>query len=139
MSKEMTQLLLEQRRILQEIESVYSEVVILERAIVERQMAMSALNVYKSVNVGKDSLVPIGGNVYLPSQLIPGQKALIGVGANIYLSKDVDEAISYVQRSLDNLNEIYKKRLEFLDQLRRRYNELAAVIAELRMRHEGKR
>jgi|Deesub1362B_J571_1020462.scaffolds.fasta_scaffold00004_233 prefoldin alpha subunit len=139
MSKELAGLLLEQRRILQDIESIYSEVVLLERAIVERQLAISALNAYKTVVKGRDALVPIGGNIYLPSRLIPDQKALIGVGANVYLSKEIDEALSDVQRALENLNNMYKNRLEILEQLRRKYDELTAVIAELRMKQEGKK
>lgn len=136
MERELARLIIEQRRILQNIEAIYSEVVLLERAILERQSALVSLREYKDSKEECESLVPLGGNIYLPSKLIPGKQALVGVGANIYISKSIDDAIMYVDKAINQLNQLYQNRVSLLNELRKKYDELTALISELRMKTE---
>jgi prefoldin alpha subunit len=136
MERDLARLIVEQRRILEEIERVYSEISLLERAILERQLALTSLNEYKNIKEERDTLVPIGGNIYIPSRLIPGKKLLVGVGANVYIAKSVDDAIAFINESLGQLNRLYRDRVNTLNQLRRRYDEDTALIAEIRMKQQ---
>ncbi len=134
MEKELARLIIEQRRLLQDIEAIYSEIVLLERTIMERQAALASLREYKDSKEEREVLVPLGGNVYLPSKIVPGKNALVGVGANIYITKPVDEAIGYIDKAINQLNQIYRNRVSLLNQLRRRYDELTALISEMQLR-----
>lgn len=139
MEREAARLLVEQRRILQEIERIYSEAVLLERAIFERQMALTSITEYKMLSDDKDTLIPLGGNVYIPTRISPGKRLLIGVGANVYIAKDVDSAIEYLNKSIGELNSAYRERLTVLNELRRKYDEITAMLTELRMKQERSR
>jgi len=136
--RDLSRLVTEQRLILQEMERLYSEIALLERAIAERQMALASLNEYKNAEEEKETLVPIGGNVYIPSKLVPKKSLLVGVGAGIYVAKSVDDAINFINEALAKLNRAHRERLAALENLRRRYDEITAMIAELRMREEAR-
>ena len=135
----LSQLLNEQRLINQTIEAVYSEVLLLQKAIEERRAAKQFLERYKSIeNEVAETLLPIGGGIYVESSLPIKKKFYLHVGANIYLLKDISEALEHVGKSINELENALKDRNNTLTELKNRYDELTAEIGELYLRLQGR-
>lgn len=134
--EELSVLVYEQRRILDLIEALYNELVTLERSLMENRNALEILNKYKSdIDASiHDTLLPIGGGVYLPVSISRPDRIVVSVGARIYLEKDLDSAIEHVNRSIANLEKVIQDRNNLLNQLRNRYEEISTRIAELQFK-----
>jgi prefoldin alpha subunit len=121
------------------IEVLYNEINILQSSINEHQSALDVLQYYKSAEDDRqDTLLPIGGGVYLPVVISKPENVIVNVGAGVFLEKSVDEAIDRVRQSMDNLRRAMDERLKTLQQLKNRYEELSTQIAELQFKLQAK-
>ena len=135
-------LVYEQRKIVELTEALYNEVNTLQRSLAEHQNALEILNLYKvSKEKKSETLLPIGGGVYLPVNITHPEKVIVGIGAGIFLEKSVEEAIQNVNNSMDNIKKAVDDRVKSLEQLKNRYEEISAAIAEVqfKMRKAGKK
>lgn len=129
-------LIIEQRRIIELMETIYSEINTLESALREHQNALEILNKYKMDIEQKDydSLLPIGGGIYLPVNITKPQKMIVRVGAGVFLEKSVDETISYINKSIEKIRRLIDERISTLNQLKNRYEEISSIIAEIQFK-----
>lgn len=134
--EELSVLVYEQRRILELIEALYNELANLERSSMENRSALDILNKYKSDVEASEhfTLLPIGGGVYLPVSISRPVKIIVGVGAGIYLEKSLDSAIELVNKNINSLQKVIQDRSNLLNQLRNRYEEIAARVAEIQFK-----
>jgi len=133
------QLLSEQKVLTQMIEAVYSEVILLQKAIDERRAARSFLEAYGDINLDEaDTLLPIGGGIYVESRLPIKKVFYIHVGANIYLIKEYKEAIEYLDKSINELEKALNERNKTMNELKRKYDELSSEISEIYIKLQGK-
>ena len=138
--EKLTQLLNEQRVINQTIEAVYSEVILLQKAIEERRAAKDFLERYKNIEGEMaETLFPIGGGIYTEGNLPIKKRFYVHVGANIYLLKNIDEAIEYIDNSIKDIEKALGERNKALTELKGRYDELTAEIGELYLKLQGRR
>ncbi len=129
---ELAALIYEQRRILDLIEALYNEINLLQRALVESSGAMDVLKMYRESSESSfQTMLPIGGSVYLPVTISKPKTIVVGVGAGVFIESSIEDAINYLQRNIDNLNKAINERNRLLEQLRNRYNEITARITEL--------
>jgi len=133
---ELAVLVYEQRRILDIIEALYNELATLERSLIENRNALEILNKYKSdSNLKKhETLLPIGGGVYLPVSITRPDKIIVGVGAGVYLEKDLKAAIEHVNKGIEELQKVIQERTNLLNQMRNKYEEIASKIAEIQFK-----
>ncbi len=134
--EELAVLVYEQRRILDIIEALYNELATLERSLIENRNALEILNKYKSdSNLKKhETLLPIGGGVYLPVSITRPDKIIVGVGAGVYLEKDLEAAIEHVNKGIQELQKVIQERTNLLNQMRNKYEEIASKIAEIQFK-----
>ena len=117
------------------VEVLYNEVNVLQRSLVEHQNALEILKLYKSSEQKEsETLLPIGGAVYLPVNITRPNKVIVGVGANIFLEKSVEEAIQRVSESMNNIKKAVEDRVKSLEDLKNKYEEISAAIAELQFK-----
>jgi len=139
LEEKLSQLLNEQRIINQTIEAVYSEVLLLQKAIEERRAAKQFLEKYQTVEDETiETLLPVGGGIYTESTLPVRKKFYIHVGANIYLLKNIEEALEHIDKSIKDLENALNERNKALTELKNRYDELTAMIGELYLKLQGK-
>ena len=132
-------LVYEQRRIMELIEALYNEVNILERSLMEHQSALDILRMYREAEAKDfDTLLPVGGGVYLPVNVSKPDKVVVGVGAGVFLEKTIEDAIGHVEKSIENLKQAVENRLKTLNELRNKYEEVSAAIAELQFKLQGR-
>jgi len=134
--EELAVLVYEQRRILDLIEALYNELATLERSLMENRNALDILRKYKSDAEASEheTLLPIGGGVYLPVVITRPSKIVVSVGAGIYMEKDLDAALEYINKSIENLQKLMQDRTNLLNQLRNRYEEITAKVTELQFK-----
>jgi prefoldin alpha subunit len=133
--KNLANLVYEQRRIVELIESLYNEINVLERSLLEHQGALEILKMYKeSGEKSFDTLLPIGGNIYIPVNVSKPAKIVVGVGGGVFLERPVEDAITYIEEAMKNLRMAVDNRVQTLDQLKNRYEEVSAAITELQFK-----
>ena len=133
-------LVYEQRRIVELIETLYNEINVLERSLMEHQSALDILKMYREAELKDfETLLPVGGGVYLPVNISKPDKVVVGVGAGVFLEKSIEDAIGHIEKSMENLKQAVENRVKTLNQLKNRYEEVSAAIAELQFKLQGKR
>lgn len=135
-------LVYEQRKLMELIEALYNEINVFQRSLVEHQNARDILNFYKrSESKESETLLPVGGGVYLPVNITTPNKVIVGVGAGVFLEKTVEEAVQYVDSSINNLKQALDDRAKSLEELKNKYEEISAAIAELqfKLRQTGRK
>ena len=128
-------LVYEQRQIMNLMEALYNEINVLQRSLIEHQNALEILKMYKSTKQERsETLLPVGGAVYLPVNITHPNKVIVGVGANVFLEKSIEEAIQHVNSSMDNIKKAVDERVKTLEDLKNKYEEISAAIAELQFK-----
>ncbi len=130
----------EERRIARAMEAIYRDILTLERGIVERKLASSALKEdLKQPSTEKDLLVPIGGDVFVYANLRALDKVLVNVGADVYISKSKEEAQEFLEKRTSLLEKAYEERLTLLDNFRKKRDEINALILDYQIEMEKRR
>ena len=135
--EDIQKVVVEERRLARAIEAVYQEVAALERSIFERRLALATINEdLKNPLKDKSVLVPIGGQIYVPSRLSTTDRVLVNIGANIYVAKGREEAKGFLEERLEALEKAHSERTKLLQDLRRRHNEILTLLLEYQARRE---
>jgi prefoldin alpha subunit len=138
--REIERTILEERRIARAMEAVYREIMTLEKGILERQNASSAIDEdLKRPSAEKDLLVPIGGDVFLYATLQPRDRVLINVGADVYMSRSRQEAKEFLEKRTSLFEKAHRERLTLFDNLKRRRDEMNALILDHQIDMEKRR
>lgn len=138
MSREDIQkVVVEERRLARVIEAIYQEIATLERNILERRMALTTINEdLKDPLKDKSVLVPIGGQIYVPSHLSTTDQVLVNVGASIYITKGREDAKAFLEERLEALEKVYRDRMNLLQDLKKRHDGMIARLLEYQARRE---
>jgi prefoldin alpha subunit len=122
------------------MEAIYGEIVLLQRAIEERRSAINFLDMYEKIEQDHaDTLIPIGGGLYVETRLPIVRRFYVHVGANIYLIKSTEDAKKHLEKSIAELEKALNERNKALSELRNRYEELSIEISEIYMKLQGRR
>ncbi|MEM0056963.1 MAG: prefoldin subunit alpha [Candidatus Geothermarchaeota archaeon] len=134
-------LLYEQRRLVEMMESLYAEISILQRSLLEYNSALEILNMYKSCEKGRefDTLLPIGGQVYLPVKMSVPNAILVGIGIGIFVKKSIESSINYLMESIKEITNALNERINVLNQLKNKYEEITSAIIELQFKLRERR
>lgn len=134
-------LLYEQRRLVEIMESLYAEISILQRSLLEHNNALEILNMYKSCEEGRefDTLLPIGGQVYLPVKMSKPNATLVGIGVGIFVKRSIESSINYLLESIKDITDALNERMDMLNQLKNKYEEITSAIVELQFKLREKR
>ena len=133
------QIILENRKIGKVIEQLHQELASIQSSIVEKNIGVSTLNEkIKLKKKKKKILMPVGGQVYMYADILPVDNALVNVGANIFIMKKKTEAKEFLEKRITMFQEAHSKRLEAIQTLQRRYDEINAFLTEQQIKAESK-
>lgn len=117
------------------IEQVSREILTLERAMVERRMALTTIDEdLKEALKEKEVLVPIGGEVFLYAATSSLDRVLVNIGANVFMVKRKEEARGLLQGKLETFQRAHQERTALLRDLRGRHDGIAAALMEYQAR-----
>lgn len=136
--QEIQRVLSEQQQLSKAIEEVSRQIGTLERIIYDRRMALETIEEdIKRPLEEKDLLVPIGGEVYAFSSLSAVDKVVVSVGADVYVAKKKQDAKELLEERLEDVQKTYEERVEFLQELRRRHDQLRSSLMQHQLQQQG--
>lgn len=91
------------RRHQEQIEDIYAQVEIIEGLIKEYEMTASTLIEMQKFENGRDTLMPIGGNVFLYASIKDTKKVVTKVGGKVFMEKKANQAIDFVNKRIEEL------------------------------------
>ncbi len=113
------------------LESYYNDLTaresILSQALLESKAALSAVSVLSD---GEESeiVVPIGAGVFLPVTYSPEKKLLVRLGANVILEKGRDEASSFLNRRIEEIERALREVVAQKEETARRIEMLRSEL-----------
>ncbi len=91
------------RRHQEQIEDIYAQVEIIEGLIKEYEMTADTLIEMQKFENGRDTLMPIGGNVFLYASIKDTKKVITKVGGKVFMEKKANQAIDFVNKRIEEL------------------------------------
>ena len=94
------------------LESYYNDLAtretILSQALAENRAALLAISAL-SEEGESEVAIPIGGGLYLPVNYNPEKKLLVRIGANVVMEKGREEATSFLNRRIEEIEKVLKE------------------------------
>jgi prefoldin alpha subunit len=92
--------------------------------------ALAAIESIKSLNGEKEPvvLVPLGGGATVRAKVEQPEKVLVNIGADTILQRTHEEAVTFLQDRITEMEAMEKKVAGTIDQLRGQINEIAQRI-----------
>jgi prefoldin alpha subunit len=92
--------------------------------------ALAAIESIKSLNGEKEPvvLVPLGGGATVRAKVEHPEKVLVNIGADTILQRTHEEAVTFLQDRITEMEAMEKKVAGTIDQLRGQINEIAQRI-----------
>lgn len=85
-----------------------------ERALVQLQVANSTLQGLKGKEEGVSIIIPVGGGTHIKAKLADSKKVIMGIGANVATEKTYDGAQESIGRQM---TELQKSRIALQQQI----------------------
>ncbi len=127
--EELQRLYIEGENNRRQMESILTQIQVLEAAINEAESAISVLNSLREAKAGNEILVPIGSGSFIRGELTDRENVIIGIGAGISVERKVNEAKKI-------LEEREKGMKDALEKLRNSSTEMNKKLMEINSRSE---
>ncbi|HHC19404.1 MAG TPA: prefoldin subunit alpha [Euryarchaeota archaeon] len=94
------------------LEAIRQEEILLQRFESEYSLAKSTIQGLKDISIEEESLVPIGGGVYIKAKIADVEKVLINIGGETYMEYSNEEALKKLDEALQK---IQKRRMDLAE------------------------
>lgn len=108
----------------EQMDALYQQVQILDEFISECQQAQNALEEIADGAEGEQTLVPLGGNVYMRATIADTERVLTGVGSHVVTEKSVSTAIDFLDKRIEDLRQREEKLIDSSQDIKARVQEL---------------
>jgi len=112
---------------------------LLTMSLAEMRQTLDTLEELKSMEEGREILVPIGSGSFVKSSLKRGDRIIISVGSDLSIEKDVDEAKAIVDKRIQETNSAAEQTRERVQEITARLEELTPRWQELYRKVSGGR
>jgi prefoldin alpha subunit len=82
---------------------LYMQLNIINESINEHTIARETIKRYRDIEQGSETLIPVGGNVYIKGDVSADKNLIIGVGARYMMEKSIDECIEILNSRISAL------------------------------------
>ena len=117
------------------LEAIRQEEILLQRFESEYSLAKSTIQGLKDISIEEESLVPIGGGVYIKAKIADVGKVLINIGGETYVEysneealKKLDEALQKIQKRRMDLAELSRSLSKRAEDIRRELVKLGESL-----------
>lgn len=111
-----------------EFEFLQRRLVELELVANEYRRAISTLEFLKGSDQEINALISFGGGIYAYSEIKEGKKVLVDIGSGVVVEKDVESALNFVKKRLE---EVEKSSAETTNSLRSIAVEASRIQQEI--------
>lgn len=131
------QLLVEIRLLEGSVRIIQSRYEVVQAALRETLVANSTLEGIKDKPKGTETLVPIGGDSYIRTEISDSEKVIVGVGAGACMEKKIEDSISELKSRQADLEKVRISLQQQLGQTVTRLEDDRAKLNELLRRKAG--
>ncbi len=97
---------LEYQLLVNQIQQLQNHLSTLENHIHQLQSLHTSLNTLSTLTTPRDSFIPVGSGIFLKGHLDYTGEVLMNVGANTFVTKPVADALSTIEKQLDEVQTI---------------------------------
>lgn len=113
------------------IESLSSQIEMIEVALNEHIRAKETIDNYINLKEGHELLIPIGANSFIYAKKTKAKKAIVGIGAKISVEEDLEKAQERIDEKIKNLQQNGEELAKQLNEVQQQ----AATLSE-KIKHE---
>jgi prefoldin alpha subunit len=114
---------------------INNRISMIARAIMENRSALELIKTYPDKKI-TEILVAIGGGLFLKASAPPPEKFIVNVGAQLALEKTKDNAISYIEERLKELenavNTLESQRIELSKKMESNKIQINSLVQKQR-------
>jgi len=130
MSEELQKDLYMLQRHREQIEDIYGQVELIERLIEEYENVVSTLVEMQKLEEGKDTLMPVGANIFLYSAIKDTSKVLARVGSKVYVEKSIPKAIEFINKKIEDLRRNEESLVKTAREIRQKMDEISKRLKD---------
>jgi len=106
-------------------DQLYVQLNIINASINEHAIARETVKRYRDIEQGSETLIPVGGNVYIKGEVSADKNLIIGIGGKYMMEKSIDECIEILNSRISALENGRDKTSENIKILESRIKELS--------------
>ncbi|MCX9085442.1 MAG: prefoldin subunit alpha [Candidatus Methanoperedens sp.] len=105
-------------------ESISQQINVVGITIKDVETALTTITALKDESAGTETLVPIGFGSFVKANLVNTDTIVVGVGAGISVEKNIEEAMSFLEKRKDEL-------IKYQEQLNNTISKLAQELQHI--------
>lgn len=113
-----------------QLESLSQQLQLLQMSMEEATRARDTLEAFANASVGDEIMVPIGASSYVFATVGDNERAVVGIGNRLSDEKSLEDAVAYMNASLEDIKEAYSKASEAGAELEARAQQLSAALQQ---------
>ena len=113
----------------EQIEDIYSQVELMERLINEYERAIDTLMEIQKFENGRETLIPIGANVFLYASLKDTKKVITKVG-KVFIEKNISKAIEFVNKKIEEIRKNEESLVKTAEEIKQRMEEISKRLKD---------
>ena len=111
-----------------QLESMGNQVQLLQMSLEEAGRAKDTLEAFQGSQEGDELLVPVGASSFVRAKVADASSAIVGVGNKLSVERNMDDAISFLDKNIGDIKEALKQATESTQELENRARSLSAAV-----------
>jgi prefoldin alpha subunit len=92
-----------------QLDALAQQAQIFQMSLEEAIKARESMKALLDAKEGDDILISVGGASFVPAKASGVKKAIVGIGNRISVEKDLDDAVAYMDNTVNEISEALKK------------------------------
>lgn len=114
-----------------QVEGIVKELALLNSTANNLQMAKQTLENINELKEKPEVMLPIGGNAFLKADVKDTEHVLVGIGSDVIVKKGIPDAVSTIEKQLDDINKARNKMEEQVKDIDKKMSDLEPAIQEM--------
>jgi len=113
-----------------QLEALAGQGQILQMSLEETLRARETMKALLSAKDGDEILIPVGASSFVPAKASGKGKAIVGIGNRTSVEKDLDDAVKYMDGSVNEISEALKKVGESITEMEANARNLSLAVQQ---------
>jgi len=113
-----------------QLEALAGQGQILQLSLEEALRARETMKALLNAKEGDEILIPVGASSFVPAKASGKGKAIVGIGNRMSVEKDLDDAVKFMDNSVNELSEALKKVGESITEMESNARNLSLAVQQ---------
>ena len=113
-----------------QLDALTGQAQLFQMSLEETMRARETLRALISAKKGDEVLIPIGAATFVPMIVTGDPKAVVGVGARISVGKSLEDAITFMDSNIEEIEAAMKKATEAINSVDNEARKLSAAVQQ---------